>query len=180
MPRYIALLRGINVGGRNRVPMAELRATVEDLGHAEVSTFIQSGNVIFTSETATTTSELEGAIERRFGLAITVVVRTPEQLQQVVTANPFPDADPTTLHVGFMAHEPASPAVAGLDSAGLEPERFAIVGAELYLHLPGGIGRSKLPAYLDRRLKVPTTVRNWNTVAKLVELSLHLDSSAGA
>jgi uncharacterized protein (DUF1697 family) len=171
MPRLVGLLRGVNVGGKNKLPMGELRELFESLGHSEVSTFIQSGNVIFTSNDSLTPKELEAAIESRFGFQITVILRTPAELERVVKANPFRSADPSKLHVGFMAGKPATAVVARLDNERFRPEEFAVRGAELYLHLPNGMARTKLPAYLDRQLKIPTTVRNWNTVKKLIELS---------
>ena len=171
MARYVGLLRGVNVGGKNKMAMTELRALVESLGHTEVSTFIQSGNVIFTARRTVTSKSLEAAIEKQFGIDITVVLRTAPELEKVVKANPFPDVDRSKLHVGFMAKKPTPAAVAKLDPDEYAPEQFAIHGAELYLHLPNGMGRTKLPAYIDRRVKVPTTIRTWNTVTKLLELA---------
>jgi uncharacterized protein (DUF1697 family) len=171
LAKYVALLRGVNVGGRNKLPMKDLRALLESLGHGEVETFIQSGNVIFTATKAVTPKSLESAIAKQFALDITVVIRTPRELAAVVKANPFPRADTSTLHVGFMAKKPAAATVAKLDAERFLPDEFAIRGCELYLHVPSGMGRAKLPGYLDRQLKVPTTVRNWNTVRKLIELS---------
>lgn len=171
MPRYVGLLRGINVGGKNKVPMTELRALFESLGHTEVSTFIQSGNVLFTTGKSVTPKRLEIAIANRFGIDTTVVLRTPHELERVVEANPFTGVDPSQLHVGFMAQKPLAAAVAKLDAERFRPEEFAIGGCELYLHLPNGMGRTKLPGYLDRQLKIPTTVRTWNTVTKLLALA---------
>lgn len=171
MPRYIGLLRGVNVGGKNTVPMAQLRALVTSLGHSEVTTYIQSGNIVFTSEKPVTPKSLETAIATAVGVKIVVVLRTPAELKKIVKANPFSKDDLSKVHVGFMAAKPPAAAVAQLDPEPFRPEEFVINGSELYLHLPNGMARSKLPAYLDRRLKVPTTVRNWNTVMKLVELA---------
>jgi uncharacterized protein (DUF1697 family) len=171
MPRYVGLLRGVNVGGKNKVPMAELRTLVESLGHAEVSTFIQSGNVIFSTQKSITPATLETAIATQFGIDVDVVLRTVPELAKVVKANPFAGADPSKLHVGFMTRAPAAAVVTALDGDAFAPEHFAIRRTELYLHLPNGMGRAKLPGYLDRRLKIPTTVRNWNTLTKLLELA---------
>jgi uncharacterized protein (DUF1697 family) len=170
VPTYVALLRGINVGGRNKLPMAELRALVESLGPTDVTTYIQSGNVIFTSAKPVAPKTLEAAIEDACGIAITVVVRTSAELAKVVTANPFAKSDVSKLHVGFMAAKPSKAVVARIDAERFKPEEFAVRGAELYLYLPNGMGRTKLPDYLGRQLEIPTTVRNWNTVLKLVEL----------
>src|SRR4051794_15276537 len=171
MARYVALLRGVNVGGKNKLPMADLRELFESLGHHDVKTYIQSGNIVFSSAKKPSPSSLEKAVAERFDLSVSIVLRTAAEMVQVVEANPFPDADDKTLHVGFMAAKPAKSAVSGLDGAPFEPDTFAILGDTLYMHLPNGLGRAKLPAYLDRKLKVPTTVRNWNTVNKLIAMT---------
>jgi uncharacterized protein (DUF1697 family) len=171
VPRYVGLLRGVNVGGKNIVAMSELRSVVESLGHTNVSTFIQSGNVIFTTSRPVTSKSLESAIEKQFDIDITVVLRTAPELASVVKANPFADVDTSKLHVGFMATKPSAADVSKLDGDQFAPEEFVVHGTELYLHLPNGMGRTKLPGYLDRRLKVPTTVRTWKSVTKLVELA---------
>ena len=171
MPRYIGLLRGVNVGGKNKLPMAELRALFESLDHTKVSTFIQSGNIVFTTAKPITANSLERAIAKQFGINPTVMLRTPQELRKVVKSNPFGTVDPAKLHVGFMAQKPPAAALAKLDAERFLPDEFAVRGRELYLHLPNGMGRTKLPPYLDRQLKIPTTVRNWNTVNKLLELA---------
>jgi uncharacterized protein (DUF1697 family) len=171
MPVYAALLRGVNVGGARKLPMGELRALVESLGHDDVRTYIQSGNVVFSSSAAVKASALEQAIRKSFGYDVTVILRTPSQLARIVERNPFPDAGPSDLHVGFAVRKPAKAAVASIDADRYLPEEFAVVGTEVYLRLPNGMGRARLPPYLDRTLGVPTTVRNWRTVEKLVELA---------
>jgi uncharacterized protein (DUF1697 family) len=171
VPRYVALLRGVNVGGKNTVPMAELRALFDSLGHTEVSTFIQSGNVVFTSRVPVEPESLEKSIAKHFGIKPAVVLRTASELEKVVKANPFAGVDPSKLHVGFMTQKPAAAAVKALDAVRYAPEEFVIRGREVYLHLPSGMGRAKLPGYLDRQLKLPTTVRNWNTVTELLGLA---------
>jgi uncharacterized protein (DUF1697 family) len=171
VPRYIGLLRGVNVGGKNKLPMAELRALLESLDHTEVSTFIQSGNVFFTTAKPVTEKTLETAIAKRFGINPSVMLRTPQEMRKVVKSNPFANADPGTLHVGFMAQKPPAAVLAKLDAERFLPDEFVVRGREYYLHLPNGLGRSKLPPYLDRQLKVPATVRNWNTVNKLLDLA---------
>ena len=168
MPRYVGLLRGVNLGGANKVSMAELRALFESLGHTEVSTFIQSGNVLFTSAKPVTPRPLEAAIGKRFGIDTAVMLRTPRQLKGVVTHNPFPKADPSHLHVGFLARKAT---VAKLDAERFRPEEFAARGSELYFYLPNGMGRTKLPGYVDRRLGIPMTIRTWKTVTKLLDLA---------
>lgn len=171
MPRCVALLRGVNVGGKNKLPMADLRALVESLGHVDVSTYIQSGNVVFTGDRSVTPESWQSAIAKQFGLNVTVVLRTASELDKIVNANPFSRVETSTLHVGFMTKKPSVALVAKLDAARFRPDELSVRGRELYLHLPNGMGRSKLPAYLDRQLKISTTVRNWNTVTKLLELA---------
>ncbi len=171
MSRSVALLRGINVGGKNLLPMADLRRCFEDLGHSSVITFIQSGNVVFRPAGRVKATDLEVAIEGRFGLHVDVVLRTSAKLAGVVKHNPFGDADPAALHVGFMASAPPPAAVRALDVKRFAPEQHRIQGSTLYLCLPDGMGRAKLPPYLNRALPVPVTVRNWKTTIKLLELS---------
>ena len=171
MPTYVALLRGVNVGGKNKVSMHALRSLFESLGHTDVTTYIQSGNVVFTAAGEVTPATVQRAIERKLGLDVTVVLRTRAALKKIVKSNPFSGVDLSKVHVGFMAAKPKASAAAELDATQFEPEAFVIKGSDLYLHLPNGMGRAKLPAYLDRRLKTPTTVRTWNTVLKLLELA---------
>jgi uncharacterized protein (DUF1697 family) len=170
VPTTIALLRAVNVGGRT-LPMADLRELVASLGFSDVRTYIQSGNVLFSSSRAPEPTVLEAAIEQRFGLVVDVILRSRAQLERALDQDPFPAADRARVYVGFMASKPGAAVVKGIDADAFSPEAFAIVGAELYLHLPKGMGRTKLPDYVLRRLKIPTTLRNWNTVTKLVELA---------
>ena len=167
----MALLRGVNVGGRGTVPMAALRELCESLGLADVATYLQSGNVVFRTPLPVTGDELAAAIGRRFGLATSVVLRSADELAQVAAGNPFPGADPLTVHVGFMAAAPDQAAVDGLDTRRYLPEAVVVTGRELYFRLPSGMGRASLPPYVGRRLGVPTTVRNWRTVTALARLA---------
>jgi len=175
--RCVALLRGVNVGGRNKVSMAELAAEVGALGHRDVTTYIQSGNVVLScdrADVATLAESLAQMISSSFGAEIAVVVRTHDDLASVVAANPFPEAAavPASLHVAFLSARPSSEATTGVDPMWSPPDRFAVVGSEVYLHYPNGSGRSKLTAdFLERRLGVRATARNWNTVLKLEEMS---------
>ncbi len=170
MTRYVCLLRAVNVGGR-AVPMAELRALFESLGYSEVASYIQSGNVVFGSSKSVRGDALEASIEAAFGVKTSPVLRTAAEMAEVAAAHPFRDADPTKLHVGFLAARPPKAAVSALEPEGFLPERFAVSGRELYLHLPAGMARTKLPGYLERRLKLPVTFRNWRTVQTLAEMA---------
>ena len=173
---YLALLRGINVGGKNKVPMPALRSVVESLGHEDIQTYIQSGNVLFTSRSLSVpdiTSALEAAIAKEFDLAVGVVVRTPRDLQRAAGANPFlaAGADPSALHLVFLGSSPTKASVKALDPDRSPPDEFAVRNAEVYLYCPNGIGRSKLTVdYFERTLGGPATIRNWKTVTKLLEM----------
>jgi uncharacterized protein (DUF1697 family) len=167
---YVALLRGVNVGGRSKVSMKELRQLFADLGYTGVVTYIQSGNVVFDAARAPTTPT---AIERRildvFGFDVAVVLRTPRELAAVIDRCPYPD--PAKVHVMFFNRAPAKAALAKVDTAAFGPDEFAVGRKELYLHLPNGVGQSKLPAALARQAPPEATLRNWRTVTKLLELS---------
>jgi uncharacterized protein (DUF1697 family) len=161
----------VNVGGRNKIAMGELRALFEGLGHTDVVTYIQSGNVVFSSSKKVAAVELAAAMADRLGLAADVILRTAAEMRMVVDRHPFSGVDETTVHVGFLTGAPTAKVIAALDVERFAPEEVVFHGADLYLHLPNGMGRAKLPAYLDRRLKIPWTARNWRTVLKLLELT---------
>jgi uncharacterized protein (DUF1697 family) len=173
---YVALLRGINVGGKAIVPMAELRSLLSSLGHADVVTYIQSGNAVFGSRRTAdeVAAELEERIEQVFGVRTPVLLRTPPELAGVVARNPFlePGADLSKLHVVFLESAPEPAAVAGLEPDRSPPDELAVLGREVYLRLPSGAGRTKLTLdWLERRLGTRGTARNWRTVTKLVEIA---------
>jgi uncharacterized protein (DUF1697 family) len=170
MARYVALLRGINVGGHAKVPMAALRQTCESIGCTGVATYIQSGNVVLDSplDAAKLRGELEKAIAEQLGVSPVVVIRTHAELDEVITANPFPTADTGHLHVGFLTEPPDESTLAGLEHP---QEKLAVRGAHVYFLLPNGMGRAKLPELYGRRVKIPTTVRNWRTLVKMHEMS---------
>ena len=169
--RQVALLRGVNVGGRRRVAMAALRSSFEEQGFTEVTTYIQSGNVVFRAAGKVDVESVEAALAARFGAEISVVVRTGAQIDAVLAANPFDGEDSKLVHVAFLARRPTRSEVGRLDLDGYDSERAVVRGAEIYYHLPNGMGRSRLPAHVDRRLGVPATVRNLTTVAKLADLA---------
>lgn len=174
--RQVALLRGINLGGRRRVEMARLRGLLESAGHRDVRTYLQSGNVVLTSPSPS--SELEtqlvGLIAGEFGLDVPVIVRTRDELAHVVARNPFGAVadDPAKYQVTFLAAEPEAAVVRELEAADVAPERVAVEGREVYAWHPDGIGRSALAKLLTAdRLGVEATARNWKTIAKLLELA---------
>jgi uncharacterized protein (DUF1697 family) len=177
MNTFIALLRGINVGGKNMIPMPELKSLFASMGLEEVSTYVQSGNVVFSSSTGDAQAlavEVEERIDEAFGLGTTVLLRTPAELAEIADSNPYlaREADLSKLHVVFLSGPPEADAVAELDPARSPPDEFAVSGREIYLHLPNGAGRSKLTMdYFEKRLGVRATARNWKTVTKLLELT---------
>jgi uncharacterized protein (DUF1697 family) len=173
---YAALLRGVNLGAHNRIRMPELRALVESLGCTDVSTYLQSGNVVFRSDRAAgaLAKSIEQGIGSEIGLDVTVVIRSRRQLEQLVADNPLgrPRAKENTLYVTFLAEKPDRQRVRQLAEESFAPERFEFVGQDIYLFFPNGYGRSKLNnALLERRLGVAATTRNWRTVTALAELT---------
>lgn len=178
MTPHIALLRGVNVGGANRVPMAELKAMLANLGFGRPQTLLQSGNAVFESDGpggAALETLLETTLEARVGVRTTFRVRTATEWAEVVAANPFPEAgrdDPAHLLVMFLKHAPSAHDVEELRQAIKGPERVIAKGRQAYVVFPEGIGRSKLtPAILERRLGAGGTGRNWNTVLKLAAMA---------
>jgi uncharacterized protein (DUF1697 family) len=171
---YAALLRGINVGGNNKLPMADVRALCDDLGHDSVVTYLQSGNVVFRSsrDPNALAAELEREIARRSGFAVTVLLRTPGELAAIASVRPFQEDDFKKVHVLFLSDRPTATALASLDPDRSPGDEFRANGRELYLHYANGSGRTRLTLdYFERRLGVAGTARNWNTVLKLVELT---------
>lgn len=172
MKTYIALFRGINVGGNSILPMKELVAVLESLGVQDIKTYIQSGNVIFRSRAADTASlarKIGAAIRKNHGFEPQVLLLDSVKLNKVIRENPYPEAEavPNTLHVNFLSAIPPKSDLKALEKIRAESERFHLAGDVLYLHAPDGIGRSKLAASMERLLGVTMTSRNWNTVRKL-------------
>ncbi|MEU2332532.1 DUF1697 domain-containing protein [Streptomyces sp. NPDC013172] len=179
MTSYAALLRGINVGGKKKLPMAELRGLMTGLGHDRVQTYLQSGQAVFTSARGDAdflAAELTGAIEERFGFSVDVLVRDHAYLKAVAEACPFPAAEleAKQLHVTYFSGPVAAERYASIDPAVHLPEEFRLGDRALYLYAPDGLGRSKLAEALSRsrvNKGLIATTRNWNTVLKLVELT---------
>lgn len=173
---HVALLRGINVGGKNLLPMLELAALFEAAGCAGVRTFIQSGNVLFAAPAAVAgrlAERIAARIQERHGLRVPVILRTAAELRRIAARNPFlrAGADPRLLHVAFLSAAPGRAAAARLDPARSPPDAFVVQGSEVYLSLPNGGGRTRLTNdYLDRTLGTTSTLRNWNTVLKLAAM----------
>jgi uncharacterized protein (DUF1697 family) len=173
--RQIVLLRGINVGGHAKLPMAQLRDICASLGCTSVSTYIQSGNVVLDSElTADELADrLQAAVGEAVGFTPRVVVRGAGDLTAALAANPYPDTPEQFMHIGFMDKEPAKDAVEELAKVDCSPEGFTVVGREIYLNYVEGAGRSKKLGKIafERKLGVAITARNLRTVQKLVDLA---------
>jgi uncharacterized protein (DUF1697 family) len=176
MTRHIVLLRGINIGPRNRVAMPKLREALTDAGFGDVRTYVQSGNVVLSSDRSAdeVAAECERAISDTFGLDIDVVVRSRGEMAAVVKRNPLKKVadNPKRYQVSFLDLELDPGVVAELAESAAPTEAFAAVGRELYAWHPEGVARSKLSARLaDRRLGVKATARNWRTVTTLLEMA---------
>ena len=177
MAQWILLLRGINVGGRGKLPMKSLGALLEDLGCTDVRTYIQSGNVVLES-TERSAKKLQDAVASAVaaghGFEPQVLALKPADFEKVRAANPFPDcaaeADGKALHAMFLGAIPKPGALAGLDEWKHPSEKWKHVGKALYLYSPDGFHKSKLAAKADRSLDVPVTTRNWRTVSKIAAM----------
>jgi uncharacterized protein (DUF1697 family) len=176
MKTWIALLRGINVGGHNILPMKELRALLETEGFVDVRTYIQSGNCVFgasESDAETLADLITERIEQNFGFRPAVLVLEKPDLDRAIADNPFAEHadDPKTIHLSFLKERPTSPDLEALRALQASSEHFELTQTVFYLHAPDGIGRSKLAAQVEKKLGVQTTARNLRTVLKLAELA---------
>jgi uncharacterized protein (DUF1697 family) len=173
---YLALLRGINVGGKNKLPMKDLVEIFMRAGCEDVRTYIQSGNVIFRASPDVAVQlpdEITSMIAKSFGFRTPVILRTADQLRDVIVHNPFLKSGATeeTLHVMFLADQPSLERVDNLDSDRSPPDAFIVRGRDVYLQLPNGVAASKLTNnHFDSKLATISTSRNWRTVTKLLEL----------
>ena len=170
--RYVALLRGINVGAHKRMAMKALVAVFEKLGCTDVATYVQSGNVVFRPPASLKldAATLAAKIEKAFGFEVPVVLRTAEELEETILRNPFPNAD--RLHVSFLGTAPSRDRIAALDPHRSPGDSFKVLGREIYLLFPNGVAHSKLTSqYLDSKLKTTGTTRNWKTVLTLREMT---------
>ena len=178
MKTIISILRGINVSGKNKIPMAELKLLYEKAGFKNVTTYIQSGNVVFSAKEETA-KELEDKIKqlifKKWGFAVPVIVRTVEEMQAVVNSNPFlkmKGIDLEKLHVTFLADLPAKENIEKIKQYQYKPDEYIIDTREVYLSCPGGYGSTKLSnTFFESKLKVTATTRNWRTVNELVRIA---------
>jgi uncharacterized protein (DUF1697 family) len=178
MTVIISMLRGVNVGGHNKIKMEALRALYESLKLRDAQTYVQSGNVVFRTnerDIARLTKRIEDGIERKFGFRPDVILRTAAEMREVVARNPFAKRrgiEPSKLLVTFLASDPDAEAREKVRQMKCDPEELRMEGREIYIYFPNGMGRSKLPwARLDKVLKTPVTGRNWNSVTKMLEMA---------
>ncbi len=186
MPVLISMLRGINVGGHNKVDMSALRALYESLKFEDPRTYVQSGNVIFRSKekiSPALAKKIQRAIERKFGCCPEIILRTPDELRKAIAATPFPASrglEPAKILVTFLAAEPGREAHGTLLKLKNHPEEIHLKSRELYIYFPNGAGRSKLPwSSIAEALKTQGTARNWNSVTKILAIAEELEKSAG-
>lgn len=172
---YVALLRGINVGGKNSLPMQDLRNILASLNCERAKTYIQSGNAVFRSADGqeSLSSKIEEAVKKQFGFSPKVLLLSIEGYRSILLKNPFPEAvsDPKSLHVSFLSAKPAAPDISEMHALKSPTEDFQLLENAFYLHAPDGIGRSKLAGKVERCLGVEATGRNWRTASKLAELA---------
>jgi uncharacterized protein (DUF1697 family) len=173
VPRYVAFLRGINLGSSNKISMPRLRGLTEGLGYTDVMTYINSGNLILTGTdpAATIEQRLAKAIADELGLKIDVAVRTPERLATIVAENPFPDGDPSYVTIAFLTKAAPAEAKRRMAEVATENEPYVFSGQEVYVHYTQGQGRSKLSARFSDIIGVSATVRTIRTVTKVLELA---------
>ncbi|MBV7336566.1 DUF1697 domain-containing protein [Chloroflexi bacterium TSY] len=181
MNTYIALLRGINVGGKNKLPMRALVTLLEELGLNNVKTYIQSGNVVFQSEhtdTLALSQEISNAIGKSHGFSPQILILDTQELQEAIAANPFPkgEDEPKTLHLYFFDAIPNDPDFEALERLKTDSERYRLINKVFYLHAPDGIGRSKLAENVGKGWGAANTARNWRTVSKVMSMALELES----
>jgi uncharacterized protein (DUF1697 family) len=176
----IALFRGINVGGKNSLPMKELVEILKELGCRNVKTYIQSGNAVFQTKeknTARLSTKVSAAIKKRRGFEPFVLLLEAAELEMAIAGNPFPEgeAEHKTLHIGFLECTPKCPDLKAVSTIQLASERFHLADCFFYLYAPAGIGQSKLAERAERLLGVAMTMRNWRTVCKIKEMVSELD-----
>lgn len=179
MATAIAFLRGINVGGKSKLPMKAVIASLERVGIKGAVTYIQSGNIAFRCgkvQAAEQARRIAGAISSDHGIKPQVVVVSIQEVEHAIAANPYREArkDPQSLHLWFLGEVPSAPDLEALERLKAESERFTLHRRIFYLHAPDGIGQSKLAANVERCLGVTATARNWRTVSKTLQLAWDL------
>jgi uncharacterized protein (DUF1697 family) len=187
MPVIVSLLRGVNVGGHNIIKMDALRTLYDSLKLGDARTYLQSGNVVFTTGAqalAGLPKRIEDAIEQAFGFRPSVIHRTAAELRDAIARNPFaarPGIEPSRLAVTFLGGDPTPEARDKVLAMKTDPEELRMDGRELFIYFPNGMARPRIPmAQIERSLKVPATVRNWNTVTKLLEIADAIEAASSS
>lgn len=174
MQNYIAVLRGINVGGHRKIKMADLRQELSAMGLEKVNTYIQSGNIVFSSEEqdkALLKKSIEDKIREVYGFEVPTILLVKEELEQVISENPYANYDLSRLYVTFVEKSPERDMLESIQKVDYSPEEFCIVRKHLYFYSPVGRGKSKMSNnFFEKKLKVNMTSRNWRTVNKLLEM----------
>ncbi len=179
MNKWIALFRGINVGGNHILPMADLRAGLESLGLREAKTYIQSGNAVFRSrdeDGVALSGKIADWIEENYHFRPRILILPGDALRRIAAANPFPagEENPKNLHLYFLAAPAKSADLKAMDALKSDTENYLLTDTAFYLHAPDGVGRSKLATQVERLLGVPATARNWRTISRILELAEEL------
>lgn len=175
MSRYVALFRGVNVSGKNSMPMLELRRMLESLGASSVKTYLQSGNAVLTHTDRSPShlkDRIESAVLSHFGFQSSLLLLSPKELLEAIATSPFAKEaeDPKSVHLCILTGAPRSPDLAALSRLQSETERYFLRGRYFYLHAPDGVGRSRLAKGYEKSLGVTATARNWRTIAALGDL----------
>ncbi|WP_455204835.1 DUF1697 domain-containing protein [Kaarinaea lacus] len=181
MTIYISMLRGINVSGQKKIKMAELKTLYESAGFSKVTTYIQSGNVVFSSS-STNTSEIKKSIKdqikTKLGYSVAVILRNANEFRKIINNNPFIGADQidtSKLHITFLSDKPRKEKIEALEPTGGTSDQFQTMGKEIYLYCPNGYARTKLSNnFFEKKLALIATTRNWNTINKLQEIATAL------
>jgi uncharacterized protein (DUF1697 family) len=185
MPVLISMLRGINVGGHNKIKMDALRALYVSLKLEDPRTYVQSGNIIFRTKEKNSTAlakKIQNAIEAKFKCRPEVILRTPDEFRKAIAASPFadrPHLEPGKILVTFLAADPGSVAESMLRTLKKHPEELHLKGRDLYIYFPDGAGKSKLPwASIAKSLNTAGTARNWNSVLKMLQIAEEMEKAA--
>ncbi|MBL4624122.1 MAG: DUF1697 domain-containing protein [Flavobacteriales bacterium] len=179
MTRYISILRGINVGGKRKILMADLKPLYEVLGFSNVNSYIQSGNIIFDSNTKESQKELgqkiEQVINKAYGFDVPVIIRTVQEIEDAIAVNPYlkkQEVDIERLHLTYLADIPSLEKLAQLKDIDFSPDKFEIIGNDVFIYCSGKYSDSKLTnKFFESKLKITATTRNWKTVNKLIEIA---------
>lgn len=175
MKTFLSILRGINVSGQKKIPMSELKKLYDELHFENITTYIQSGNVIFKNKNSKDLAKhIEQRILEKYNFNVPVIIRTPEEMRSIVEGNLFlkqKDIDLSKLHVVYLADNPKQDTIDKLEKFNYEPDKFYISGKEIYLYCPNGYGRTKLTNnFFENKLKIDATTRNWNTTNELLKI----------